>query len=91
MSNVGRHRKLRLTMSSSTLEIRRATPADRLPMFRMLELYQYDLSDIWDQELDAHGEYGYSLDRYWNEPNCLPFVALANGHYAGFALVDEAS
>jgi predicted acetyltransferase len=57
----------------------------------MLELYQHDLSDIWDQELDLAGEYGYSLDRYWNEPGCYPFVALVNGHYAGFALVDGAT
>jgi len=77
-------------MSSSTFEIRRATAADRLPLLRMLELYQHDLSDKWDQELDSHGEYGYSLDRYWKQPNCHPFVALANGHYAGFALVDGA-
>ena len=57
----------------------------------MLELYQHDLSDIWDQELDQSGEYGYALDRYWQEPNSYPFVALLNGHYAGFALVDGAT
>jgi predicted acetyltransferase len=78
-------------MSLNTLEVRQATPTDRLPLFRMLELYQHDLSDLWDQELDPHGEYGYALDRYWKEPNCFPFVALLNGHYAGFALVDGAT
>ena len=75
-------------MSLRNLEVRQATPADRLALFRMLELYQHDLSDLWDQELDAHGEYGYSLDRYWQDQNCFPFVALLNGHYAGFSLVD---
>jgi hypothetical protein len=69
-------------MTSSTLEVRRATATDRLPVFRMLELYQHDLSDIWDQEVDSHGEYGYPLDHYWKEPSCHPFVALVNGHYA---------
>ena len=78
-------------MSSSNIEVRRATATDRLPLFRMLELYQHDLSDIWDQELDSHGEYGYSLERYWHDPNCHPFVALQNGNYAGFALVDGAT
>jgi predicted acetyltransferase len=78
-------------MSSSNFEVRRATAVDRLPLFRMLELYQHDLSDIWDQELDSHGEYGYSLDRYWKEPSCHPFIALSNGYYAGFALVDGAT
>jgi predicted acetyltransferase len=55
----------------------------------MLELYQHDLSDIWDQELDADGRYGYELDRYWTDEDCRPFVALVDGHYAGFALVDR--
>jgi predicted acetyltransferase len=76
--------------SLDTLDVRRANAGDRLPIFRMLELYQHDLSDIWDQEIDAHGEYGYALDRYWREPSCHPFVALIGGHYAGFALVDTA-
>jgi predicted acetyltransferase len=75
---------------TQTTLVRRAGPDDRLPVFRMLELYQHDLSDIWDQDLDAHGEYGYSLDRYWSKPDCHPFVATVNGRYAGFALVDGA-
>lgn len=75
-------------MTLNTIEVRAATAADRLPLFRMLELYQHDLSDIWDQDLDAHGEFGYELDRYWKQANCHPFVALVDGHYAGFALVD---
>ena len=54
----------------------------------MLELYQYDLSEIWDQDLDASGEYGYAMDRFWKEHGSYPYVALVDGHYAGFALVD---
>ncbi len=77
-------------MTAPALEIRRATPEDRLPILRMLELYQYELSDIWDQDLDAHGEYGYALDRYWTDARCHPFVARIAGHYVGFALVDAA-
>lgn len=56
----------------------------------MLELYQHDLSDLWDQDLDCHGEYGYALDRYWDSDGCHPFVATVSGAYAGFALVDSA-
>lgn len=77
-------------MSSDKLQVRRAEPADRLPVYRMLELYQHDLSDIWDQDLDAHGEYGYALDRFWYEADCHAFVALVEGRYAGLALVDGA-
>jgi len=70
------------------LSVRRATPADRLPLQRMLELYQHDLSDIWDQDLDLHGVFGYALDRYWQDPACTPHVFTVAGSYAGFALVD---
>lgn len=70
--------------------IRRAHADDRLVLYRMLELYQYDLSDVWEQDLDAHGEYGYALDRYWSKHDCHPFVAMVAGRYAGFALVDRA-
>ena len=72
------------------LEVRKAGSADRLPIYRMLELYQHDLSDIWDQDLDSHGEYGYALDRYWAKSECHPFVALVGGRYAVFALVANA-
>jgi predicted acetyltransferase len=72
------------------VQVRRATAHDRLPIARMLELYQHDLSDIWPSDIDAHGEYGYELDRYWADARCHPFVALCDGAYAGFALVDAA-
>ncbi|MCM2326956.1 MAG: GNAT family N-acetyltransferase [Lysobacter sp.] len=71
------------------IEIRPATPADRVPIGRMLELYQHDLSDVWDQDLDGDGQYGYSLDKYWSNPRCRAFVFLVAGKYAGFALVDD--
>jgi predicted acetyltransferase len=73
-------------------KVRLALPRDRLPVQRMLELYQHDLSDIWDQDLDAHGEYGYSLDRFWSNSNeCHAYVATVADRYAGFALVDKAA
>jgi predicted acetyltransferase len=77
-------------MSAVEVVVRRALPDDRLPIFRMLELYQHDLSDIWDQDIDIHGEYGYPLDRYWSSRQCHPFVATVNAKYAGLALVGPA-
>lgn len=71
-------------------DVRIAALADRLPIQRMLELYQHDLSDIWNQDLDSHGEYGYALDRYWDSEGFYPFVATVDGKYAGFALVNPA-
>jgi len=73
---------------ASPCDVRTATLRDRVPLQRMLELYQHDLSDVWDQDLDAQGEYGYALDAFWRAPGCHAFVALVDGRYAGFALVD---
>ena len=74
---------------SNEIEITRVSPGDRLPVFRMLELYQHDLSDIWDQDLDVHGEYGYELDRFWQREEAWPYVFRVAGSLAGFALVDK--
>ena len=71
------------------LALRPATLEDRLPLYRMLELYQHDLSDLWDQDLDAHGEYGYPLDRYWQQDGAVPYVFSVDGRWAGAALVDR--
>jgi predicted acetyltransferase len=70
------------------LSVRRAAPAERPLLQRMLELYQHDLSDLWDQDLDEAGEFGYELDRYWADPSCHPYVFRVGGRPAGFALVD---
>lgn len=71
------------------LIVRPAQPRDHLPLRRMLELYQHDLSDVWDQDLDADGEYGYRLERYETDPACRAFVFEVASRYAGFALVDN--
>ena len=71
-----------------SVQISLAAPAERAPLFRMLELYQHDLSHIWDQDVDAAGEYGYALDRFWNAPGNWPYMFRVNNQLAGFALVD---
>jgi predicted acetyltransferase len=74
----------------SNFEIRIASAAERPVLFRMLELYQHDLSDVWDQDIDEQGEYGYPLDQYWSDPNQRPYVILVESKYAGLALVNGA-
>ncbi|MGL4604304.1 MAG: GNAT family N-acetyltransferase [Iodobacter sp.] len=71
-------------------EIRIAMAAERPVLFRMPELYQHDLSDVWDQDIDEHGEYGYSLDQYWSDSAQKPYVILVKSKYAGLALVNGA-
>lgn len=77
-------------MAAVAVVVRRGLPQDRPLLARMLELYQYELSDLWLQDLDARGEYGYPLGRYWSRDDCHPFIVTVNGQLAGFALVDAA-
>lgn len=77
-------------LTDQGFQVRRAKVRDQIPLSRMLELYQHDLSDIWDQDLDDQGEYGYELDRFRTSDRCYAFVLTYGGAYAGFALVDEA-
>ncbi|MBI5720368.1 MAG: hypothetical protein HZC37_22050 [Burkholderiales bacterium] len=44
-----------------TPECRKAQLEDFPALEQMLELYQYELSDIWPQPLSAQGRYGYDL------------------------------
>lgn len=53
----------------------------------MLELYQYELSDIWPQDLDAQGRYGYDLTHHRRGERFHAHVALDGERYIGFALV----
>jgi predicted acetyltransferase len=71
------------------VNIRIAKESDRVVVYKMLELYQHDLSDIWDQDLDEHGDYGFMLDRFLHNPSCKTFVFTVDDKYAGCALVDK--
>ena len=56
------------------LDVRVASRSDELALSRMLELYQHDISDAWDQDLDDRGQYGYDLDKYWEDPKSKAFM-----------------
>jgi predicted acetyltransferase len=71
-------------------EYRLARASDFVAIGRMLELYQYELSDIWDQDLDTKGEYGFDLDRHVRAERSFAHIALVEGRYAGVALVAPA-
>lgn len=68
--------------------VRPAAAQHRAPISHMLELFKHQLSDIRAQHIDERGEYGFTLDRYWSQTICWPFIFITAGKYAGFALVD---
>ena len=74
-----------------SLQFRLALAHDFLALQQMLELYQYELSDIWPQDADAEARYGYNLDRHRAGGRFHAHVALSGVQYAGFALVGPAA
>ena len=72
----------------SLFTIRVAVWSDRPVLARLLELYQYDLSEIWPQDLNVHGEYGFAVDGYLRNPQLRAYLFQVDGQYAGFGLVD---
>lgn len=72
------------------LELRKALPHDFPAIQHMLELYQYELSDIWPQDADPEARYGYDLERHRQDERFHAHVALQESQYVGFALVAPA-
>ena len=63
--------------------------SDKLVLRQLLELYQYDMTDFWPQDLNAHGEFGFvGVERYLRNPRLRAYFFLVDGKYAGFGLVD---
>lgn len=77
--------------ASMALELRKAQPHDFPALQQMLELYQYELSDLWPQEADAEARYGYDLEPHRRGERFHAHVAMAGSQYLGFALVAPAA
>lgn len=73
------------------VEVRVALEADYPALQQMLELYQYELSDLWPQPADDQARYGYDLDRHRQGRRFRAYVAFGGGQYLGFALVAPAA
>ena len=74
-----------------TLEL--ATQADDAVLSNLLELYSYDLSEVYSLEVGADGRFGYGrLPLYWSEhERRFPFLIRSGVRIAGFALVTRTS
>jgi predicted acetyltransferase len=72
------------------LEVRKAKPEDFPALQQLLELYQYELSDIWPQDADGEARYGYNLERHRQDERFHAHVAKEGSQYVGFALVAPA-
>ena len=72
------------------LDIQLARATDFAALEQLLELYQYDLSDIWPQDLDASARYGFDLTRHRLAERSRAYIARSGTQYVGLALVAPA-
>lgn len=69
------------------IEVLEASINDKLIIRNMMELYEYDLSEYEDSDLNEHGLYDYKyIDNYWTEEKRYPFIVKVNDKLAGFVL-----
>lgn len=66
------------------MAVRPAMPADRPVIERLLELYLYDMAEIYRFPIGQNGLYAYDrLDQFWRHP----YLLTEAGELAGLALV----
>ncbi|WP_284619397.1 GNAT family N-acetyltransferase [Aquabacterium humicola] len=75
---------------SEALQCRRALAEDYPALAQLLELYQYDLCELWPQEMDPQGRYGYNLSRHRLGERFHAHIAFDGPQPVGFALVAPA-
>lgn len=74
----------------ASVEVFPALVTDKPIVRQMIELYQYDLSELENTDLNEHGYFCYPyLDYYWVESDRYPFLVRVDRKLAGFALVNQ--
>ncbi|WP_375473986.1 GNAT family N-acetyltransferase [uncultured Nostoc sp.] len=72
------------------IEVVKATQQQKSVLCNLMELYQYDLSEIEAKDVDTCGLFGYRyLDYYWTEPERHPFLVKVDDQLAGFVLINQ--
>jgi predicted acetyltransferase len=71
-----------------------AGPDKRATVENLFQLYVHDFADFWETRRIEIGEDGRfppypPLAAYWTEPGAEPFLIRADGHIAGFVLIDR--
>jgi len=72
----------------SDVSIRLAGPQDRPVIENLIQLYLYDMADVFAFPVGSDGRFAYDfLDRFWQRPYLISW----RGELAGFALVIDGS
>jgi predicted acetyltransferase len=72
------------------VDVSPATPRERPTLDRLLQLYQYDFSEIEGGAIGDDGQYHFLDAAGWfHQANRYPFLVRVVGELAGFALVEQ--
>jgi predicted acetyltransferase len=75
---------------AGTVEVRRATMAEKSILAHLLQLHSHDMSEFNGAEVGDDGLFGYEeFDLFWTEKERHPFLVRAAGKMMGFALMIE--
>ncbi|HEU0031643.1 MAG TPA: GNAT family N-acetyltransferase [Kofleriaceae bacterium] len=72
------------------VELVAARLSDKHVIRNLLELYEHDMSEYADVDVDEHGLFQYRwLDHYFTEADRSPFLIRVDGKWAGFVFVNQ--
>ena len=72
------------------IEVTRASLSEKLIVHNLMQLYGHDFSEFDGADVDEYGLYRYdSIDHYWTEENCFPYLVRVGGKFAGLALLQR--
>ncbi len=72
------------------VELKQVQLDDREILSNLLEKYDYEFSQYDQRDVNKLGLYGYQyLDHYWTEEKRWAYFILADGHLAGFVMVND--
>jgi predicted acetyltransferase len=80
----------RIGGSDVRIDLVPATREQQPILANLLQLYMHDFSEFLSIAIDGDGEFHYPhLSLYWSERGRIPFLAVVDGEWAGFALIRQ--
>ena len=72
------------------IHLRKVTIEEKSVLWKLMQLYLYDLSEFSGDELKKGGEFEYQyFEYYWIEETRHPYFIEVDGNLAGFVLVSD--
>ena len=74
------------------IALKRVTPEERDVLWSVMQKYFYEMSALYDLDMDDAGDYPYPwFDAYFSEPERIAYWIMDGGRRAGFALINAHS